>query len=73
MDQKMDYGTAALDPASDNTLTAEQKAALVQSVARGRAQFAAGEAITGEEVSRWLRSWGTENELAPPTRKTRRA
>jgi predicted transcriptional regulator len=54
-------------------LTPEQNAALLESAARGRAQFEAGEGIPGVEVSRWLRSWGTENELPPPTRKARRA
>jgi predicted transcriptional regulator len=73
MNQKMDYAATAAAAALDDTLTGEQKAALIQSVARGRVQFTAGEAIPGEEVSRWLRSWGTENELAPPTRKSRRA
>jgi len=60
-------------PVAADDLTAEENAALVQSIARGEAQFAAGEGIPGEAVFAWMRSWGTENELPPPARKTRRA
>jgi len=51
---------------AEAALTPEQRAALMESVARGRAQLAAGEAISGEDVSRWLRSWGLETELPVP-------
>ncbi len=47
-------------------LTPKQRAALLQSVARGEEQYLAGEAIPGAEVLAWVRSWGTENELPPP-------
>jgi predicted transcriptional regulator len=60
-------------PVSADDLTAEENAALVQSIARGDAQFQAGEGIPGEAVFAWMRSWGTENELPPPARKRRRA
>lgn len=50
-------------------LTPEQQAALLQSVAEGEAQYAAGEAIPGDDVTAWLRSWGTKDELPPPGRK----
>lgn len=53
----------------DWNLTPEQHKALMQSIARGEAQFKAGKAISGEEVSAWLRSWGTPNELPPPKSK----
>ncbi len=56
----------------DLGLTPEQKAALLQSIAQGEAQYQAGEAIPGAEVLAWIRSWGTENPLPTPTRKTRR-
>jgi len=63
-----------MDKATDpellhDALTHEQLAALMESVARGRAQYAAGEAISGEDVSQWLLSWGSEEELPPPSRK----
>jgi len=32
----------------------------------GEANVAAGRVISHEAVVRWLRSWGTENELPPP-------
>ncbi len=57
--------------AADEALTPEQLAALRESVARGKAQYLAGEAIPGEAVFAWLRSLGSENELPPPTRKAR--
>ncbi len=47
-------------------LTPTQRAALLQSIARGEEQYLAGEAIPGDEVLAWVRSWGTENELPPP-------
>jgi predicted transcriptional regulator len=55
----------------DEALTPDQLAALRESVARGKAQDLAGEAIPGEAVFAWLRSWGSENELPTPTRKAR--
>ncbi len=62
-----------VDRVDEFALTPEQKAALSRSVERGRAQFKAGDGISGEEVSRWLRSWGTESELPPPTQKSHRS
>ena len=58
---------------AEGDLTAEQNAALMQSVARGRVQFEAGEGIAGKDVSRWLQSWGIAEELPAPTRKSRKA
>jgi predicted transcriptional regulator len=61
-------------PAMDELgLTPEQKDALLQSIARGEQQLLAGEAIPGNEVAVWLRSWGKEDELPAPTRKSSRA
>ena len=57
--------------ADDEALTPEQLAAVRESVARGKAQYLSGEAISGDDVFAWLRSWGSENELPPPTRKAR--
>jgi len=57
--------------ASPEALLAAQQAALKKSVARGRAQYRARETISGDAVSRWLHSWGTNNELLPPKRKKR--
>jgi predicted transcriptional regulator len=60
-------------PVADDSLTAEQDAALTLAINRGEAQFQAGEGIQGDVVFAWMRSWGTEHEQPPPTRKTRRA
>ncbi len=46
------------DPADD----AEEARAM----AEAEADIAAGRVISHEAVSRWLRSWGTPNELPPP-------
>jgi len=51
-------------------LTPAQMAALMRSFERGEAQFLAGEAIPGEDVFAWLRSWGTAHELPPPGQKS---
>jgi len=58
-------------PSADDTLTAEQNTALLQSIARSEAQYQARETIPGKEVFAWLRSWGTKRETAPPVRKSR--
>ena len=59
-------------PVVEDSLTAEQNARLLQSIARGEAQFQAGEGIPGDEVFAWLRSLGTEKELPRPRREPRR-
>jgi len=56
----------------DLGLTAEQKSGLMQSIARGEAQYQAGEAIPGADVLAWIRSWGTEKPLPTPAKKLRR-
>jgi predicted transcriptional regulator len=58
-------------PAAEDTATAQERAAYAESIARGRAQYAAGETVSGEEVFKWLDSWGTENELPAPRPKKR--
>jgi prevent-host-death family protein len=35
-------------------------------VARGTADLDAGRVVPGEDVERWLASWGTADELPPP-------
>lgn len=35
-------------------------------IAEAEADIAAGRVISHEAVMRWVRSWGTENELPPP-------
>ena len=54
-------------PSDDLNLTPEQNEALMASIARGEAQFKAGKGIPGAKVTAWLRSWGTNNELPPPS------
>lgn len=46
------------DPADD----AEE----ARAIAEAEADIAAGRVISHEAVSRWLQSWGTQNELPPP-------
>ncbi|MGD0830172.1 MAG: hypothetical protein ABR907_04460 [Terracidiphilus sp.] len=38
----------------------------LQEIEAGLAEAEAGETVSHEKVSRWLRSWGTSNELPPP-------
>lgn len=37
-----------------------------RAIAEAEADIAAGRVISNEAVMRWIRSWGTENELPPP-------
>jgi prevent-host-death family protein len=37
-----------------------------EAVNRGLADLDAGRVVPGEEVERWLASWGTADELPPP-------
>ncbi|ATQ44950.1 CopG family transcriptional regulator [Caulobacter mirabilis] len=37
-----------------------------RAIAEAEADIAAGRVISNEAVMRWVRSWGTENELPPP-------
>jgi hypothetical protein len=39
---------------------------VLQEIQAGLAEAEAGETVTHEKVFRWLRSWGTANELPPP-------
>jgi RHH-type transcriptional regulator, rel operon repressor / antitoxin RelB len=38
----------------------------LQRIREGLADAEAGRVVSHEEVTRWLDSWGTENELPPP-------
>jgi predicted transcriptional regulator len=42
-----------------------------EAIEQGLADADAGRVVPHEEVERWLRSWGTENELPPPRPKCR--
>ncbi len=37
-----------------------------RTIAKARAEIAAGKGVPHEEVINWLESWGTLNELPPP-------
>lgn len=37
------------------------------SIEQGMADIEAGRLIDGDKVMTWLESWGTDNELEPPT------
>ncbi len=65
MDEIMKSDQPAFAIAGDE-LSPAQTAALMRSLERGDGQFLAGEAIPGEDVFAWLRSWGTAHELPPP-------
>lgn len=45
----------------------EDTAAFVAAVEEGIAAADAGHTVPYEAVRRWLLSWGTENELPPPS------
>lgn len=47
--------------------TDDDMAAFVAAVEEGLADLDAGRTVPYEDVRRWLLSWGTENELPPPT------
>lgn len=42
-------------------------AAFIAAVEEGISDLNAGRTVPYEDVRRWLLSWGTENELPPPT------
>lgn len=44
----------------------EGETAHIASIERARAQFAAGKGVPHEEVSRWLKTWGTREAGPPP-------
>lgn len=48
------------------TLFEESEENLAAAVAEAEADFAAGRVISHEAVTRWVRSWGTLDELPPP-------
>lgn len=50
-------------PSADDPETAALRAA----VAEAEASLAEGRYIRHEDMRRWLLSWGTENELPPPS------
>jgi predicted transcriptional regulator len=37
-----------------------------RAIAKARAEIAAGEGVPQDDVMKWLKSWGTPNELPPP-------
>ena len=61
-------GTIRNTTVPEPALTEAQRTARAASIARARAQAAAGETAPAEAVYDWLASWGTENELPPPER-----
>lgn len=48
------------------TLFEESEEDLAAAVAEAEADFAAGRVISHEAVMRWVKSWGTPDELPPP-------
>ena len=77
-EQKESLGAlAAATGRSADELVAQAVGAYLEAEARiaGEIEQAVGEADAGgpvvdfEDVARWLRSWGKEDELAPPTPK----
>lgn len=55
------------DPARMLQTDDEDAAAFVAAVEEGIADLEAGRTVPYEAVRRWLLSWGTENELPPPS------
>jgi len=37
-----------------------------RAIAKARAEIAAGQGVSHDEVMKWLKSWGTPNELPRP-------
>ena len=44
-----------------------ERAAKRRAIAEARADVAAGRVISDEDMAAWLDSWGTDNELPPPS------
>jgi predicted transcriptional regulator len=44
----------------------EDEEAIAASIARARAQIAAGKGVPHEEVVKWLKTWGTPEAGPPP-------
>jgi len=42
-------------------------AAEAEAMAEAEADVAAGRVVSHDAVARWLRSWGSDDELPPPT------
>lgn len=53
------------------TKTIFDEDAEAQAIAEAEADVAAGRVIPHDEVVKWLRSWGTRDELPCPVPKTR--
>jgi predicted transcriptional regulator len=54
-------------PDAEPAVLPAERDARAASIVRARAQAAAGETVDGEAVYEWLESWGTANELPPPS------
>ena len=45
----------------------EKKAQRLEETLEALADLEAGRVIDGDEMNRWIESWGTDNELEPPS------
>ncbi len=45
----------------------DDDAAEAEAMAEAEADVAAGRVVSHDAVARWLRSWGSDDELPPPT------
>lgn len=59
--------TAVPKPEIDLVPADAEREAKGRAVAEGRADVAAGRVIRHDDMKRWLRSWGTPDELPPPS------
>jgi len=59
------------DAESEVEVSAEDLPRFLASVRRGLAQADRGEYVSGEEVFKWLDSWGTDNVLPRPSPRIR--
>ncbi len=60
-------GRSASDIARDALRAYVERQRYLAAIDRGRADVAAGRVVDGDRVDAWLASWGTDNELDPPT------
>lgn len=60
--------TAMPMPQTDRTPAEDERDAKRRAIAEGRADVAAGKVVSHHDMIRWLRSWGTPDELPPPSR-----
>lgn len=56
-------------PSTETSIEPEELGGLLRSVGEAEAAIDRGAYIRHEDMRRWLLSWGTDNELSPPSER----